>query len=265
MVENDSQELLELASDIAIQAGELLSERQPQVRRYVGTKSSPTDMVTEVDRESERMITDLILAVRPFDAILGEEGTSHEGRSGVRWVVDPLDGTTNFLYGFPMYAISIAVEVDGRTVAGAVFNAATNELFAGGEGCGATLNGEAIGVSAEASLARALLATGFGYDPERRKQQGEMLARLIGRVRDVRRAGSAALDLCFVACGRLDGYYEQGLNAWDWGAGELIVREAGGEVAFLSEAPFAASPCIVAANPALFTSLKTAVLAASRG
>lgn len=263
-MENDPQELLELASDIAVQAGELLAERQPQVRDFVGTKSSPTDMVTEVDRESERMIADLILAIRPFDAILGEEGTSHEGRSGVRWVVDPLDGTTNFLYGFPMYAVSIAVEAEGKTLAGVVFNAATNELFAAAAGLGATLNGDLIHVSTEQELSRALVATGFGYDPTRRKQQGEILARLVGRVRDVRRAGSAALDLCYVACGRVDAYYEQGLNHWDWGAGELIVREAGGEVAFLSEAPFADRPCILAANPKLFPQVKAAVLAASR-
>jgi len=263
-VENDPRELLELASDIAVQAGELLAERQPQVRAFVGTKSSPTDMVTEVDRESERMIADLILAIRPFDAILGEEGTSHEGRSGMRWVVDPLDGTTNFLYGFPMYAVSIAVESEGTTVAGAVFNAATNELFAAAKGLGANLNGEPIRVASEADLSRALVATGFGYDPSRRKVQGEMLARLIGRVRDVRRAGSAALDLCYVACGRVDAYYEQGLNPWDWGAGELIVREAGGEVAFLSDAPFADRPCILAANPKLFGQMKSAVLAAAR-
>lgn len=262
-MENDPQELLELASDIAVQAGELLAERQPQVRDFVGTKSSPTDMVTEVDRESERMIADLILAIRPFDAILGEEGTSHEGRSGVRWVVDPLDGTTNFLYGFPMYAVSIAVEAEGKTVAGAVFNAATNELFAAGKGLGATLNGDTIHVASEADLSRALVATGFGYDPSRRKLQGEMLARLIGRVRDVRRAGSAALDLCHVACGRVDAYYEQGLNPWDWGAGELIVREAGGEVAFLSDAPFADRPCILASNSKLFPSMKSAMLSAA--
>lgn len=264
-MDNDPRELLELAADIAVQAGELLAERQPQVRSFVGAKSSPTDMVTEVDTASERMIVDLILAIRPFDAILGEEGTAHAGRSGVRWVVDPLDGTTNFLYGFPMYAVSIAVEDNGETVAGAVFNAATNELFSAGKGLGATLNGEPIRVSAETDLSRALVGTGFGYDASVRKDQAELLARLIGRVRDIRRAGSAALDLCHVACGRMDAYYEQGLNTWDWAAGELIVREAGGRAAFLAEPPFAARPCIVAANPALFERVKAAVLAAARG
>ena len=258
----DPQSLLQLATGIALEAGALLAERQPQVRGYVGTKSSPTDMVTEVDTASEALIVGLILQARPQDGILAEEGSAREGSSGVRWVIDPVDGTTNFLYGFPAYAVSIAVEEAGEAVAGVVYNAATRELFAAAKGRGATLNGKPIHVSGETDLGKALVATGFGYDPAVRKRQAATLTRLIGDVRDIRRAGSAALDLCSVACGRVDAYYEQGLNAWDHAAGALIVREAGGRTDFLGEPGFS-KPCIVAAGPGVFEAFRERLLAAA--
>lgn len=256
-------ELLALATEIALEAGALLIERRPHVREFVGTKSSPTDMVTEVDAASEALIVERILAARPGDGILGEEGSAREGVSGVRWVIDPLDGTTNYLYGFPAYAVSIAVELAGETVAGAVYDAARAELFAAAKGSGVTLNGAPIRVSQQPALATALIGTGFGYDPRLRARQGALLAWLIGQVRDVRRAGSAALDLCSVACGRLDGYYEQGLNAWDHAAGALIVREAGGLADFPGDTGLTPRP-IVAAGPQLHAQL-TALLQRTAG
>lgn len=247
----DPLELLELGRAVALEAGALLRERQPHVREFVGSKSTPTDMVTEVDTASEQLIVARLLAARPGDGILAEEGSSTDGSSGVRWVIDPVDGTTNFLYGFPAYAVSIAAELEGQTLAGVVYNAATDELFAAARGHGSTLNGRAIQTSSESSLAHALVATGFGYEAAGRTRQARVLTRLIGDVRDVRRAGSAALDLCSVACGRVDAYYEQGLNPWDYAAGALIVEEAGGLTGFF-EPPVFPKRCIVAAGPALF-------------
>jgi myo-inositol-1(or 4)-monophosphatase len=258
---NDPRQLLELAIEVALEAGALLAERQPYVRDFVGTKSSPTDMVTEVDTASERLIVERILSARSDDGMLAEEGSSREGSSGVRWVIDPVDGTTNFLYGFPAYAVSIAAEADGEAVAGVVYNAATRELFAAAKGHGATLNGAPIRVSAESELSKALVATGFGYSAEWRIRQATVLARLIGGIRDVRRAGSAALDLCSVACGRVDAYYEQGLNPWDHAAGALIAREAGGITEFLEGRAFP-KPCIVAGAPGVFAAFRELLVAA---
>ena len=259
---HDPLQLLELARTVALEAGELLAERQPHVRDFVGTKSSPTDMVTEVDTASERLIVDRILTARPADGILAEEGSARDGSSGIRWLIDPVDGTTNFLYGFPAYAVSIAAEAAGETLAGVVYNPETRELFAAAKGHGATLNGSAIRVSAETEIARALVGTGFGYDPGVRTRQAETLVRLIGGIRDIRRAGSAALDLCNVACGRVDAYYEQGLNPWDHAAGALIAREAGGLTEFLG-APAFPKPCIVAGTPGMFAAFRELLIAAA--
>ena len=221
-------ELHELACVVAREAGALLASRVDEHHLAISSKSSPTDMVSEVDRESEELIVSRILAARPGDAILGEEGGSRPGTSGVRWVIDPLDGTTNYLYRLPAYAVSIAAEHEGRVVAGAVFDAAHSDLYAARLGGGATWNGASIVTSAKAELATALIGTGFGYEAQQRGEQGTVLARVLPYVRDIRRYGSAALDLCGVACGRLDGYFELGLGPWDWAAGALIVREAGG-------------------------------------
>jgi myo-inositol-1(or 4)-monophosphatase len=211
------------------------------------SKSSSTDMVSDADREAEEAIVALVRAERPDDGLLAEEGTRSDGGSGRRWVIDPLDGTTNFLYGLPAWAVSIALEdADGARV-GVVFHAARDELYAAERGHGTTVNGEPVRVREGASLERALIATGFGYDAERRARQAEVVGQVLPRVRDIRRIGAAALDLAWLAAGRLDGYWERGLKPWDWAAGRLLVTEAGGEVWDLPGEPHG----LVAANPAL--------------
>jgi myo-inositol-1(or 4)-monophosphatase len=242
-------ELATLASAFAREAGALLADRQPRVRGMVATKSTPTDMVTEVDGETEALLVARIGAARPNDAILGEEGANRPGTSGVRWVIDPLDGTTNYLYGFPSYSVSMGVEVDGEAAVAAVFDASRGELYAATAGRGATLDSRLLHVTAQDQLPLALVGTGFGYDVERRRKQAAVAAYLVPRVRDIRRAGSAALDLCAVAAGRLDAYAEFGLNEWDRCAGLLIVNEAGGRAevlpgAFDLELNLASAPAI---------------------
>lgn len=254
-----ARELLALAHKIALEAGALLAERAGLARERVGTKSSLTDMVTEVDHASEALIVRHILAARPEDGILGEEGTERTGTSGVRWVVDPLDGTTNYVYGIPAYAISIGVETGGAVVAGVVHDAARGETFAARKGGGATLNGVPIAVSGKSDLATALVATGFGYSPSARAAQGAALARILPQVRDIRRMGSAALDLCWVACGRLDAYFEEGLNEWDLAAGALIVEEADGKVTAFDGKP-ARRGSVIAAAPVIAESLRRLVV-----
>jgi len=223
-------ELLALAERAARAAGELLRERVAIEATGLAYKSSATDPVSDADRDAEAGILRLLHAERPDDAVLGEEGAAAGGSSGLRWVIDPLDGTVNFLYGQPAFAVSIACEDEQGTLVGVVHQPLTGETFSAIRGGGARLDGAPIAVNRPESLARALVATGFSYEPSRRALQGAIAARLLPQVRDVRRAGSAALDLAWVACGRLDGYYEHGLNEWDWAAGALLVREAGGAV-----------------------------------
>lgn len=234
-----SSELLELAARVAAEAGALLLAARADGRPAVAaTKSSPTDVVTELDHQAEALITSRLLAARPADAVLGEEaGQAGVSGGAVRWVVDPLDGTVNYMYGLPQWAVSIAAEVDGEIVAGVVEVPRLGETFRALRGHGAFRNGERLACGPGPELAQALVATGFGYDAGRRKVQGEVVAALLPRVRDIRRAGSAAVDLCMVAAGRVDGYYERGLNYWDYAAGGLIAREAGAVVGGLSGRP----------------------------
>ena len=189
------------------------------------------DIVTAADRETERIVRDLILRERPDDGILGEEGSSVEGTSGVRWIVDPIDGTVNYLYGLGQYAVSIAVEHDGQVVAGVVLDVAKDEAYAGvrlPDGTvESTVEGRPLAVRGPAPLGQRLIATGFSYEPERRTVQGPAVARLLTQIRDIRRLGSCALDLCAVAAGRVDGYLEEGVNPWDHAAGGLIAEGAG--------------------------------------
>ncbi|HYI79383.1 MAG TPA: inositol monophosphatase family protein [Thermoleophilaceae bacterium] len=213
----------------------------------VEQKSSRTDMVSDADRDAERLIRDLLAGERPDDGFLGEEGSQADGASGRRWVVDPLDGTTNYLYRFPAWVVSIALEDASGGLVGVVHDPLRRETFTAIRGGGARLNGGAIAVSGAERLDTALIGTGFGYDAERREQQAAVVSRLLPRVRDIRRAGAAALDLCMVACGRLDGYYERGLNAWDWSAGSLIASEAGATVLPLPGEPFG----LLVASPAI--------------
>lgn len=259
----DPGDLLELARGLAIEAGELLLARLSVTRTQVTTKSSATDMVTEVDAASERLIVDGIRAVRPDDAILGEEGADVAGTSGYRWVVDPIDGTTNFLYGHPGFAVSIACELDGEAVVGVVNDPLHRELFTAIRGGGATRNGEPIRCSQETDLAQALVATGFGYDADQRRAQGATLAAIIGDIRDIRRMGAAAVDLCSVACGRVDAYFERGLNPWDLAAGELIATEAGAALSAIEGGP-AQPGSVLAAAPALAGPLRELLSCPSR-
>jgi myo-inositol-1(or 4)-monophosphatase len=249
-----------IARDLAREAGALLRRRREDVLA-VSTKSTVTDMVTEVDHECERLIVARLRDLRPGDGLLGEEGSSDPGTTGVRWIFDPLDGTTNYIYGYPAFSVSIAAEVEGEVVAGAVFDPLHEEMFSAVVGEGAFRNDVPIHVSGQASLATALVATGFGYDPARRAFQGRVLADIVPLVRDVRRGGSAALDLCWVACGRVDAYYEFGLNPWDMAAGALIVREAGGQTSTYSGVPEGANS-IIAAGPGIFSGLRVLVEAA---
>ncbi|MCL4141009.1 UNVERIFIED_CONTAM: hypothetical protein GTU68_065593 [Idotea baltica] len=191
------------------------------------TKSTPTDPVTAADTEAERIIVAGILDARPDDGVAGEEGAYQPGTSGVVWHIDPIDGTTNFIYGIAAYCVSIGVEVSGSMTVGVVYNPVVDELFHAELGGGAFLNGESIQANAGGEMPKALVATGFGYGPEQRRAQAKVLTGLMPEVRDIRRIGSAALDLCAVACGRVDAYFEAGLNLWDLAAGWLIATEAG--------------------------------------
>lgn len=221
--------------------------------------------VTEADRESERAITALLSQHRPEDGIVGEEGASKEGTTGRRWLVDPLDGTVNYLHGLPHIAVSVAVEDDAGPLAGVVRDVFRNEEFAAGRGHGAELDGHAIGVAARDDLANALVATGFSYDRrERGSEYGRVLGEILGRVRGIRRGGSAALDLAWVACGRLDGYWEVRLGPWDVAAGFLLVTEAGGVVTAVDGGAPSHEEC-VAANPEIHAQLRPAVEAAIAG
>ncbi|KYH44149.1 inositol monophosphatase family protein [Branchiibius sp. NY16-3462-2] len=231
-----------ICRELAVQAGELIVRERPEHLAVADTKSSATDVVTIMDRRSEQLLQEQLRARRPEDGILGEEGASVEGTSGITWIVDPIDGTVNYLYDIPAYAVSVAACVgdprgEWESVAGAVFNPVSGELFHARRGGGAFLRSTgadpsvtALFVSGEQDLGQALTGTGFGYDAAKRAQQAQILTRVLPQVRDIRRAGSAALDLCAVAAGRLDVYYESGLNAWDRAAGQLIVTEAGGVV-----------------------------------
>jgi len=232
-------------------AGELLLERYGRPARGVESKSTATDLVSEADRVSEEAVRELLAGERPDDGLLAEEGSSQESASGRRWVIDPLDGTVNYLYGLPAWCVSVALEeADGALVA-VVHDPLRDEIFTAERGRGAAVNGEAIQVSGEERPERALIATGFSYSAEVRAEQAEVLSRVLPRFRDIRRAGAAALDLAYLAAGRVDGYYERGLKHWDWAAARLIVTEAGGAVAELPGEP----PGLAAASPRLLPKL----------
>jgi myo-inositol-1(or 4)-monophosphatase len=249
----DPSALLELAVDTAREAAALVARGRASAGDRVDVKSSSVDVVTAVDTASERLIVDRLLGARPDDAVLGEEGAARKGSSGVRWVVDPIDGTVNFLYDLPAYAVSIAAEVDGVVRAGVVLNVATGDLFTATTGGGAWLSTPTrpepvrLRGSSPASLEQTLVATGFGYQQEQRRAQGAVVAALLPQVRDIRRFGSAALDLCAAAAGRIDAYYELHLNPWDHAAGGLVAAEAGLVVTGLPGRPFAEPMAIVAA------------------
>lgn len=248
------EDLQALAVGAAEEAGQLAQRRRREGAVSVAsTKSSLTDVVTDVDREAEQLLRELLLGARSGDAWLGEEtGASHSAaasdESAVRWVVDPIDGTVNFLYGLPGWAVSVAGERSGQTVVAAVVVPATGETFSAIRGAGAYLAGQRLVVSNCSELSQALVATGFAYQPSVRARQGPVVGELVSKVRDIRRMGAAAVDLCSLAAGRVDAYFEAGLNPWDLAAGELIAQEAGAIV------NATAAGDVVAAGPDLIAS-----------
>ena len=253
------EKLLDIAVEAARAAAHLVVTDRPAGRLDVAaTKSSATDIVTEMDRAAEALLVERILGRRPDDGVLGEEGGARSGTSGVTWVLDPIDGTVNYLYGIPAYAVSVAAQVGDDVVAGAVVNPVSGEMWTAVRGGGAFLDGSRIRVNEPVELAMALVGTGFGYEPARRARQADVLRALLPRVRDVRRAGAASLDLCALACGRLDAYYEQGLKPWDLAAGGLVAREAGAVVAGLPGKD-AGEALVVAGPPGLYEPLAAAL------
>ena len=268
--------LLALATDLAHQAGALALAMRDGISTQ-STKTSPTDVVTAADRAVEQLLVAALRAARPDDGLLGEEGAGRTGTTGLRWVVDPIDGTVNYLYGLPQWAVSVGVEaapgrqVPGvpaaggpqrpwRTVVGVVFDPAKGELWSAVLGGGSALGGRPLACNVVTDLSQALVATGFGYDARRRAAQAVLLPALLPAVRDLRRAGAGALDLCAVAAGRVDAYYEQGLSPWDLSAGGLVATEAGARVEGL-RGRSADAAMVLAAGPAVFDALHDLLVA----
>lgn len=255
-----SPELLEIAQSVAVQAAEYASERRRAGVSVAATKSNELDIVTAVDRDTEAMIRDLIRQSRPNDAFYGEEGGAGAGSTGLTWVVDPIDGTVNFLYDIPHWAVSIAV-VEGepepstwRVLAGAVCHPSRDELFSAVADGDADLNGRTLRVNPSVSLDAALVGTGFAYNRGESARQAAVVAGLRGEIRDIRRMGAASLDLCSVACGRLDAYFEANTSPWDYAAGALIAERAGARVGGLGGAALGKAMVLAAPEP-LFTEL----------
>jgi myo-inositol-1(or 4)-monophosphatase len=257
----DLDELLDLATRAAHEAGRLVI-RTPNDSLQAAIKSSPTDFVTKMDHASEELIRRIILTVRPDDGMVGEEGTSRPSRSGVSWLVDPIDGTTNYLRDLPNYSISIAAAREKETLLGVVYDPTLVETFAAIRGRGATLNSAPITCSVTA-LSESIIATGFSYSSDQRARQAEVLRSVLPSVGDIRRPGSAAVSLCWVACGRLDAFYETGLQPWDYAAGSLIAREAGADIQGAQEI-LARSELIVASAPSVTAGLREILDAAAR-
>jgi len=267
----DLAALERLAVSVAVEAGHLVTDERPAKVSASATKSSPTDIVTVMDTRAEELVRSRILAARPGDSILGEEGDDHVGGSDITWVVDPIDGTVNYLYEIPAYAVSVAaVSGDPRVpgewavLAAAVADPCRGRVYHARRGGGAhlsTTGGEVVSrlsVGRVTELGAALVGTGFGYTEERRRSQGQLLLEVLPRVRDIRRIGSAALDLCMVASGRLDGFFERGLNPWDVAGGWLVITEAGGVVTGAGGAAPSAE-LTVAGNPAVHAALAAIV------
>ena len=253
------ESLLNLAVEIAEEAGALLLDRFRSKATGIETKSSPTDLVSDADRDSEALVLNRIKSARPDDGLIAEESEEQVTRSGVTWIVDPLDGTVNFLFGIPIWAVSIAIHDLGGPLIGVVHHPSQQETFAAERGRGARLNGGVVSVSSKSDLSTALVGTGFSYEAETRVAQAERIPRILPRVRDLRRAGSAAIDLAWLACGRLDGFYEAPMKLWDRAAGEVLISEAGGVVTSLP-APFGEDVGVIASGPDLHKELTDLVL-----
>ncbi len=265
MNDNRPERLREVAEQLVSDAADFVRRRRAEIigagPAAVRTKSTPTDPVTLADTETEQLVRDRLALLRPGDGILGEEGGDLMSAGAVRWVVDPIDGTVNFLYGIPAYAVSLAAQVDGVSVAGAVADVAGGRIYSAAAGFGAHVSAAGrrrrLRCNTVDELSLALVGTGFGYSPSRRAAQAALLAQLLPSVRDVRRLGSAALDLCMVAAGRLDAHYEHGLHEWDWAAGALIAAEAGAHVLLPADGP--GGGLLVAAAPGVAAQLIAAL------
>jgi myo-inositol-1(or 4)-monophosphatase len=244
------QEILELAQRVGRQAGALLMDRPPAFE--IESKSTAIDIATQMDTKTEKFIVESLLAGRPKDGIIGEEGAHRESASGITWVIDPLDGTVNYVYGLPGWNVSIAAKDKDGVVVGVVTSPTTNSTWWATRGGGAFYNGSRISCNDPIELDRALLGTGFQYDVAHRISQVQDVSRLLPTIRDIRRNGAAAVDLCHVAMGALDGYYEAGLKEWDWSAGGLIAREAGATFGQFGTSP---TQITVAAGPHLYGAL----------
>ncbi|MCY3632023.1 MAG: inositol monophosphatase family protein [bacterium] len=259
--ENPTWDHLEKLAAEAAQLAASLLRAQTGSQLQISAKSSRTDLVTDMDVACEAAIVEFLTSHRPDDAVLGEEGAGRDGTTGVRWIIDPIDGTVNFVYGHVGFGVSVAAEAAGQVVAGAVVDPILHETFTAHAGGGARLNGDPIAVRPDGDPSMALVATGFSYDHSRRRRQTEVLGELLPHIGDIRRVGGAAIDLCTVACGRVDAFFEVGLNPWDYAAGALIAEEAGAIVQDLNGGPpsrqfvFAASPSVA---DALLTLLQNA-------
>lgn len=267
----DLEELLQVALSVAKSAGDLLLDGLDRDRTSVRTKSSHTDFVTEMDLASERLIAASLQRQRPGDSMVGEEGSRRDGDTGVRWIVDPLDGTTNYLHRWPAFAVSIAAEVDGRVAVGVVHDPSRAETFAAVRGGGAHLWKTSVAPATPLQLDllprdldEALVGTGFNYDAALRVRQAAVLTKVLPAVRDIRRAGAAALDLCWVAAGRIDAFFEAGLEPWDWAAGALVASESGAWVGDLEGGPPSRSMTLAAA-PQLAGRLRALLVEAGAG
>lgn len=252
------QDLTALAAELASAAGRMVLDGRRAGVTDARTKSSATDVATEWDRASEAFLVGELARRRPDDAVIAEEGSTASGSSGLTWLLDPIDGTTNFVYDLPGYAVSVAATDADGPLAAAVYLPVTDELFTAGRGTGARRNGEPITCSTETDPAKALVATGFSYLVEHRRRQAQLAARLLAEVRDIRRLGAASVDLCYAAMGRVDAYYEEGLMPWDLAAGWLIAIEAGATVGAIDHGP-ARPDSVLAAAPGLFDWLRTAL------
>lgn len=257
-----SSELMQLARALAVEAGDMVRAGRRSGVVSADTKSSATDVVTEFDHASERMLVERILRARPDDGIIGEEGAATTGSSGVSWLIDPIDGTTNFLYDLPGWAVSVAAVDHLGPVAAAVYVPTLGELFSASRGGGATMNGETIRCGQLGELSTALVGTGFSYAAARRAGQGARVAAMLPHVRDIRRLGAASIDLCFVAMGRLDAYFEEGLGAWDLAAGQLVASEAGCRTGDFSGGAIRPEQVLVT-NPVLFAEMAALILRSS--
>jgi myo-inositol-1(or 4)-monophosphatase len=250
----ENEALLRLATEVATQAGTLLSTQRPSGSIEAGAKSSPTDLVTVMDTAAERLIVEALRSARPDDTIVGEEGGERAGSGNVRWLVDPLDGTVNYNYRLPHWSVSIAAVVADEVVAGVVHDASAGETWTATRGGGARCNGVVVTCSGEHVLAQALVATGFGYAAEMRAAQADVLRGVLPRVRDIRRFGSCAVDLCWTAAGRFDAYFERGPQPWDYAAGALVAQEAGARVGGVGGGS-TGEPVVLAAAPGLYEEL----------